>query len=218
MKTNLLKLICGLALLGAAFTVKAQTVVNFEDSIYTVDYINLGFLTSTTGGASAFGLVAGMANGDPGNWGLEGSNGPQLLGFWGGWSVNPSQAYTGPGDTEYASINFTVPTTTTPEAVDVSFDLLERTSQSASYTFYGFSNGSLVDTITPTLTPVTIDGYAEQMATISFLGVDEIRLDSTGPGGLDNFVISPVPEPTTLVLAGLGGLELLRFRRRKICA
>ena len=30
-----------------------------------------------------------------------------------------------------------------------------------------------------------------------------------------NGFIEPVPEPTTLALAGLGGLSLLLFRRRK---
>jgi hypothetical protein len=214
MKTNLLKLACGLALLSVAVTAPAQpTIIDFEGSSSTY-LINQGFIASTIGGANSLMYVAGMDS----YWNLEGSNGSNLLGFYGGWLGDMShEAYTGPGDTEYAFISFTVPTTTTPETVNVSFDLLERAGRSESYTFYGFNQGSLVDTITPTLTPVTIDGLAEQMATISFMGVDEIRLNSTYMGGLDNFSITPapVPEPTTLALAGMGGLGLLLFRRRK---
>jgi hypothetical protein len=42
--------------------------------------------------------------------------------------------------------------------------------------------------------------------------------DSTGllNGGLaSGFYLLPIPEPSTIVLAGLGGLSLLLFRRRK---
>jgi hypothetical protein len=36
-----------------------------------------------------------------------------------------------------------------------------------------------------------------------------------GAGGYPDLVMAtPVPEPTTLALAGLGGLALLAFRRR----
>jgi hypothetical protein len=38
----------------------------------------------------------------------------------------------------------------------------------------------------------------------------------TGWGNLnENLVLSPIPEPSTLALAGLGGLTLLLFRRRQ---
>jgi hypothetical protein len=219
-KTNLLKLISGFALLGVAFTVRAQiTIINFEDGL--VDHENLGFITSAIGGSQSLTnfLLVGLANGDPGNWGLEGSNGPKLLGISGDFGSR-GQAYTGPGDTEYGAIDFTVPNTTTPNAVNASFDVLERSvvtggANGTFATFYGFNNGSLVATITPTLSAVVVDGYSEQMATVSFSGIDEIRFNTTTYGGVDNFVISPVPEPTTLALAALGGLSLLLFRRRK---
>jgi hypothetical protein len=41
-------------------------------------------------------------------------------------------------------------------------------------------------------------------------------LSSYFAGGFtETLIINPVPEPTTLALAGLGGLSLLLFRRRK---
>jgi hypothetical protein len=36
-----------------------------------------------------------------------------------------------------------------------------------------------------------------------------------GSGGMNSFGVAPVPEPTTLALAGLGGLSMLFLRRRK---
>lgn len=41
--------------------------------------------------------------------------------------------------------------------------------------------------------------------------------DGTGNGGyFNNISISPVPEPTTLALSGLGGISMLFLRRRKV--
>jgi len=35
-----------------------------------------------------------------------------------------------------------------------------------------------------------------------------------GSGGVSGVILLPIPEPSTMVLAGLGGLSLLLFRRR----
>jgi hypothetical protein len=40
-------------------------------------------------------------------------------------------------------------------------------------------------------------------------------LDAAYPGGIQVFSTAPVPEPSTLVLAGLGGAALLALRRRQ---
>jgi hypothetical protein len=212
LKSNFLKLTCGLALLGAAFTVKAQSVISFAGG--QINYPSLGFTTTTVGGAAPFNYVAGLSNGDPGNWGIEGYPGPDVLGISGDLGGR-GQAYTGPGDTEYAAIDFTVPNTTTPLAVNVSFDVFDRAGDSGTYTFYGFNNGSLVSTVTPTLSAVTIDGYAERMATVYLTGVEEIRFNATDFGGIDNVVFpSVIPEPSTLVMSLMGGLALLFCRRK----
>jgi hypothetical protein len=76
--------------------------------------------------------------------------------------------------------------------------------------------------------PVSIDGYAEssfhiQHAFLSLDGgpFDSFMISSSGPADdgcsfavYDNVRISPVPEPSTFLLAALGGLALLAWRRR----
>jgi hypothetical protein len=86
-----------------------------------VNHTNLGFVTVAFGAASPLNnyLLVGLANGDPGNWGMERSNGPKLLGISGDFGSR-GQNYGGPGDTEYAVIDFIVPNTMTQEVVNVS--------------------------------------------------------------------------------------------------
>jgi hypothetical protein len=57
-------------------------------------------------------------------------------------------------------------------------------------------------------------GGANSLSAGSLLG----GVSSAEPGGIGGFTlynVSAVPEPTTLALAGLGGLSMLLFRRRK---
>ena len=44
---------------------------------------------------------------------------------------------------------------------------------------------------------------------------DPLGTTSFSQGGMNQFGVAPVPEPSTIALAGLGGLSLLLFRRRK---
>ncbi len=196
-----------------ALTSRAQsTLVNFEDS--QLQRPDAGFIITYTGNASPVVLATGGGS----SWGVEGTSGSKALGFWGNWSpAAKNQGYTGAGDTNWVSINFVIPNTSTPSAVDVSFDVLEQAAQTASYVFYGFKDGNLVSTNVPTLTSVVVNTYPEKMASVSLSGIDEIRLNSNGPGGLDNFVFSTsaVPEPSAIALTVLGAAGLLRLRRRK---
>ncbi len=201
------------AMMALALTSHAQsTLVNFEDS--QLQRPDAGFIITYTGNASPVALATGGGS----SWKVEGTSGSNALGFWGNWTPGAkNQGYTGAGDTNWVSINFVVPNTSTPSAVDVSFDLLEQATQTASYVFYGFKDGNLVSTNVPTLASVVFNTYSEKMASISFSGIDEIRLNSNGPGGLDNFVFSTsaVPEPSSIALAALGAAGLLQLRRRK---
>jgi hypothetical protein len=57
------------------------------------------------------------------------------------------------------------------------------------------------------------------MGIMSFSNVSSLDCHTSWTGGGSEvglvFAVEPVPEPTTLALAGLGGLSLLLFRRRK---
>jgi len=69
--------------------------------------------------------------------------------------------------------------------------------------------------------------YSAAVAGGAFVGLSNPFLNGTGGGGsppatpatltgwTGNLVLSPVPEPTTIALGGLGAAALLLFRRRK---
>lgn len=206
-------------LLSAPATIQAQTaVINFEDGLAA--HPSLGFNVGEVGGAvDSLNVIEGLSEGDPGGWQLEGSNGPKMLGFYGNWGPGTG-GYSGAGDTVYSHLYFTEPNSSTPLEVNVSFDVLLSTGNYSgnNLTFYGFQDGNQTVSSPLNFSPVTIDGYAEYMATVHFTNVDEIRYSNNRPGGLDNFSYSPigVPEPSALALVGLGGLIRLMLFRRKI--
>lgn len=215
-KTFALRLVV-FSLLGATATIQAQTdTINFEDGVAA--HPGLGFNVGEVGGAvDSLSVIDGLSEGDPGGWQIEGSNGPKMMGFWGSWGPGTG-GYTGAGDTIYSHIYFTEPNSSTPLGVNVSFDVLLSTGNYSgnSLTFYGFQNGSQVASSPLAFAPVTINGYAEYLATVNFTNVDEIRYNNNRPGGLDNFIYSPVgvPEPSVAALAGLGGMALFWLRRK----
>ncbi|MCB8933313.1 MAG: PEP-CTERM sorting domain-containing protein [Chthonomonadaceae bacterium] len=63
---------------------------------------------------------------------------------------------------------------------------------------------------------VTSGSFAATLADVSEVRMRVRLFDNTTPGikiGFDNVVHTPVPEPTTLIALGIGGLALMRRKR-----
>jgi hypothetical protein len=121
-----------------------------------------------------------------------------------------------PGNTLSYSDNVYFNFTTTSSQIDILF------TGSAEF-FSGSFNGIVLNEATGD--PIT---YAALDAASTFAGLTagdltynsgqiEVNLEGLTPSSGQNIIIDTtiVPEPTTLALAGLGGLGLLLFRRRK---
>jgi hypothetical protein len=150
------------------------------------------------------GTFGGLSAGDPGNWDLEGTNGPAFLGNNG---LNNASTYV-------STIHFTSGTGF------VSFDVSRSTGSADGQTLTAsvFNGATLLGTTVLTLGPINT------WTTLSFtaVGIDRLVLDGSqtgfSPYGVDNLVFdhAPVPEPTTLLLVGSGVLGgLVRSRRRQ---
>lgn len=141
------------------------------------------------------GTFGGIGNGDPGNWGLNGTNGPQFLGNNGVHS----------GDTYVESIYFAVGQTT------ISFDASRANGSRAAQTLTVIATASNNFAAIETLTLGDINGWTTFSLTGSgpYTRLTRLDLSSSGPHGIDNLQFNTVPEPSlVLVLAvmllGLG--------------
>ncbi len=144
-------------------------------------YSSLGvtFVTTDDGGT-----IGGIANGDPGNWKLNGTNGPIFSGF--------------NGDSYSLTMLFNNPAT--GFSLDVSRS--EGSAAGDTFTLAGYRLGSLVDSKTVTL------GNINTWTTVLLNGiVDETRWSGQGAGfhpfGVDNVRWTNIPEPSAAVLAML---------------
>ncbi|MGD0276132.1 MAG: PEP-CTERM sorting domain-containing protein [Syntrophales bacterium] len=169
---------------------------NNNNQAITNLYSSLGVIF----GADNSGTFAGIANGDPGNWGLNGTNGPAFLG-------NNGQNN---NDTYITTIDFT------SLISSVSFDVSRSNGSSSgqALTAAAYSAGSLLGSQTITL------GDVNQWSTISlnFANIDEVILTGSiinySPYALDNLQFTSVPEPTSLILLGLGFIGLAGFKKK----
>jgi hypothetical protein len=163
-----------LALLVYA-SVGHATTVSFDEfppandsSLLSEQYADLGihFVPDDDGS-----VWAGLSGGDPGRWGLEGTNGTAFVGFNG-----PSFALSALFDAPVENV-----------ALDVS--AAKGSSLGDTFTLVGFVEGELVEEVTVTL------GGPNVWQTVALMEmVDEIQLFGAGEGfhpyGVDNFTWS----------------------------
>lgn len=91
------------------------------------------------------------------------------------------------------------------------------TNQITSTTLRNITAGGPTFTLNPTtwyLTGGANNVLGQALATDVRLFVSGGNANSTNFGGYDNLSITPVPEPATMAILGLGGLALLRKRRK----
>jgi len=198
MKTNLLKLISGFALLGVAATTTAQSTFNTEftsGGALATTYINGGFSATFAGvSLSYYDSSYNILNVGAGTLSLTFSQPVTSISFDVG-GLDPAGSWND-------KIIF-------PQAPTLG--MAENTS--GAYAYNAVLNG----------TTLTGNGGGGR---VTFSGLADVTsfswTDAGTAGGSDwtfydnfSFTTAPVPEPSTLALAGLGGLSLLLFCRRK---
>ncbi|MGA2281729.1 MAG: PEP-CTERM sorting domain-containing protein [Verrucomicrobiota bacterium] len=227
MKTNLIKLTCGLALLGAATPVPAQSLfdVQFNTSGHqqtgaavigqSGDYWNL---LTTKSGTSSLMDSQDASSGVSFTWasqGLEGS-GVYPDGFSGGSYASLMGGYVFeigsqtmsfanlPADASYTLYIYT--------QGDYASDDRETSVTVSGTTYTTAPTDGAANTFIAGQNYLEITGMTDGSGNLQF--TYQAAVDEADINGIQ-LSINPVPEPSTLALAGLGGLSLLLFRRRK---
>jgi len=158
-------------------------------------YAGLGATFAATDDGTTW---AGLGGGDPGNWGLAGTNGSTFAGF--------------NGDSYGLSMFFA------PGITAFSLDASRSNGSGAgdSVTVQAWAGATLLQSQTIAL------GAINTWSAFSLGGpnaANEIRIFGSGQGfhpfGIDNIRFTTVPEPTTMLLlgAGIAALGARRYRR-----
>jgi len=154
-------------------------------------HLSVHFITTDDGA-----VRGGLSNGDPGSWSLEGTNGPQFLGFNG------------------RSMGLTVTFDQLMSAISLDVARSNGSSAGGSFTMEAYLGDQFVDSQT------VVFGDTNEWVTVNLDVTNVDRLTWQGqhtewnPYGADNFSFAPVPEPGTLSVLVLGGLAVLRKRRK----
>ena len=174
---------------GVTITFDEFPADNSNGSMPSSRYNYLGVTISGTDDGSTLG---GLSNGNPGNWGLEGTNGPFFSGFNGSSYTNTLTLISGGSIYSFS--------------LDVS-----RSNGSAdtnTFTIEGYTNNVLTESVTVPLHTIN------EWTTVSLNSVvDEVKWFGTGSGfhpfGVDNLNFQ-IPEPTGLGMLLAGSLLLMR--------
>lgn len=204
MKKTILTLVSATLIICVGATANAS-VITFDEippangnfGFLTEEYAALGIHFVTTDDGS---IMGGISNGDPGNWNLEGTNGPAFLGFNG-----QSYSLTANFDAAMSIVS-----------LDVSRSLGSFSGD--TFTLDAYSGITLVGSQTVTLGPINV----WSAISIAAAGIDSIQMSGSGvsflsPYGVDNlsFTGSVIPAPGALLLAGIGASFVANLRRRK---
>ena len=201
MKRTVSTRLIAILLVGTAAVANASVITfdeippaNGNSGFLTEEYAALGIHFVTTDDGS---IMGGISAGDPGYWGLEGTNGPAFLGFNGS-----SYSLTANFDAAMGLVS-----------LDVSRS--DGSSTGNTFTLDAYSASTLVATQTVTLGPIN----TWSNVSIATAGIDGIQISGAGSGfhpyGVDNLNFTPeIPAPGTLLLAGIGASLAANLRKR----
>lgn len=201
MKFKFLKtVLTGLVLIISSFSYAG--IIAFDDA-YAVGANPSTYYSGVTITGTHFGLVGGLGHGDPGNWGLEGTNGTVFLGV--NSDIGSDQSFTFSNLLESFSIDTGI----------------RAGNFINNYVVTAYLVGTQVAS-----TSFSVSGGSWYTASFSSIGnFDKVTLSSISGNsfawGLDNIEFKKannvsVPEPSTLAIFALGiiGLASRRFNRK----